>query len=432
MLKSRKFGLRQQLAREYFRRFKSTPGGTALKDCLDTLEGIAFEKSPTQLHLRMAGDREAVYIDMANEDNQVVELRDGTWRITNSAPYMFRRTDLTAPLVTPVKRGKLSQLWRHINIAPDDRPLLVAMMIDAQIQPQTSKPITAFLAEHGSAKSTTAKRVVDLIDPSTVELRSPPRDLDTWITAASGSWMVALDNLGSIPEWLSNALCRAATGDGNVKRALYTDDDLSVVKFRRSVMITGIDLGGLNGDLADRLVAIELRAIQNRLHEDELELQWQRERGEILGGLLSLAAKVHHKLPTVEIADLPRMADFARVLASIDAIKGTTGIERYRDRGRHMMADSALSNSFIAKLIAWQQNIESKSAAEILQMIVPSMDATGAKPVDWPKTARQVTTLLTKNAPAIRQLGWEITNDDGENKENVLKWTLRQPEVQLA
>lgn len=56
--------------------------------------------------------------------------------------------------------------------------------------------------------------------PSPVPLRQSPRDADSWVTAAAGSWVVALDNLSAIPPWLSDSLCRAATGDGNVKRAL--------------------------------------------------------------------------------------------------------------------------------------------------------------------------------------------------------------------
>jgi len=94
--------------------------------------------------------------------------------------------------------------------------------------------------------------LVDLIDPSPVPLRQAPRDADSWVTAASGSWVVALDNLSGIPPWLSDSLCRAATGDGSVKRALYTDADLAVVKFRRCVIVNGIDVGAVHISLFRR------------------------------------------------------------------------------------------------------------------------------------------------------------------------------------
>src|SRR4051812_9591453 len=70
-----------------------------------------------------------------------------------------------------------------------------------------------------------------------------PKCLDDWVVAASGSWTVVLDNLSSIPEWLADAVCRAATGEGLVKRALFTDAELAVLIFRRLVVFTSIDAG---------------------------------------------------------------------------------------------------------------------------------------------------------------------------------------------
>ncbi len=129
------------------------------------------------------------------------------------------------------------RLWDFVNVDAEDRPVLLAVLVAALIQCDVPHPVLALFAEQGSAKSTTTRMLVDLIDPSPVPLRQAQRDADSWVTAASGSrgsWVVALDNLSAIPPWLSDSLCRAATGDGNVKRALYTDADLAVVKFRRA------------------------------------------------------------------------------------------------------------------------------------------------------------------------------------------------------
>ena len=80
-----------------------------------------------------------------------------------------------------------------------------------------------------------------MLDPSPVPVRKPPRDADSWITAAAGSWVVALDNLSAVSEWLSDTLCRASTGDGDVKRQLYTDGGLVVFAFRRCVLLNVAD-----------------------------------------------------------------------------------------------------------------------------------------------------------------------------------------------
>jgi hypothetical protein len=77
----------------------------------------------------------------------------------------------------------------------------------------------------------------------------PPRGAAEaqWVTAASGAWVIALDNLSHVTDWLSDSLCRAVTGDANVRRALYTDNDTHVIAFKRCLILNGIDLGAVRG-----------------------------------------------------------------------------------------------------------------------------------------------------------------------------------------
>jgi hypothetical protein len=286
-------------------------------------------------------------------------------------------------------------------------------MVAALIQPDVPHTILAFLAEHGSAKSTTTRRVVSLTDPSVVPLRMPPRDIDAWITGANGSWVVALDNLSRIPDWLSDALCRAATGDGNIKRQLYTDNGLSVIQILRCVILNGIDIGGLNGDLTDRLTLADLDRITeaDRRDETELEAEWLQAHPVILAGLLDLAALVHAQLSIVTVDRLPRMADYAKVLACIDDIHKTEGLQRYRERATHLVADSVASDPFIAAMQEWDYTCTNATAATILAEVTPAQDR---PPQDWPRKARAVTTRLTRHAPALRALGWHVENDNGQ------------------
>jgi hypothetical protein len=87
------------------------------------------------------------------------------------------------------------RLWDFVNVDAEDRPVLLAVLVAALIQCDVPHPVLALFAEQGSAKSTTTRMLVDLIVPSPVPLRQAPRDTDSWVTAASGSWVVALDNL---------------------------------------------------------------------------------------------------------------------------------------------------------------------------------------------------------------------------------------------
>jgi hypothetical protein len=236
---------------------------------------------------------------------------------------LFRRTGLTGAMPQPagdvgdvgdvdsyLPLGSINLLWDHLNVSEQDRPLVLAWLIAAIIDPDTPHPVLSLFGEQGTGKSTASRRIVEVIDPSPVPLRKPPRDPEQWVTAAQGSWVVGLDNLSQVPDWLSDSLCRAATGDGDVRRALYTDAGLSVFGFRRCIILNGIDLGALRGDLVDRLVHVSLEVIpeDDRVKEEVLDNQWQQYYPVILGALFASVASVIHAIPSVRLAKKPRMA----------------------------------------------------------------------------------------------------------------------------
>jgi hypothetical protein len=426
-LRGGRVGLRAELAKWFFTTNKTVASQQALADACATLEGYAAEADTRRVYLRVGELAGIVYIDMGGAAGHVIEIGSGTWDIGLRAPVLFRRTKLTGELPKPYVDGDLTRLWEFVPVAEIDRPLLLAWMVQAVIQPDTAHPIPALLAEQGSAKSTITRCLVELIDPSPVPLRKAPRDADTWVTAAAASYVVALDNLsGEVPQWLSDSLCRAVTGDGDVRRALYTDADVSVIAFRRVPIINGIDLQIIQGDLAERILPVELPRVAKRRNDAELAAAWADARPDILGGLLTLAATVHHRLPSVTVTDAPRMADYAQVLAAVDEILDTSGLERYRERSKRVAADT-LDTPFLAELVDQKLSVENMTSAELLDALKPTAPD-WKPPKDWPKNARSATGQLTRHAPALRAQGWLIEDDAGRNHRNRVQWTIRPPE----
>jgi hypothetical protein len=430
LLRAGKAGLRAELASRYFTDTGTVAGGQALTDATLILEGLAANQIPEKLHLRVADHHGTNYIDTGRPDGEVISISQGRWAVTDSAPVRFLRTKLTAAMpLLPPPVGDLDQLWDFVNINVEDRPVLLAVLIAALVQCDVPHPVLALFAEQGSAKSTTTRMLVDLIDPSPVPLRQAPRDADSWLTAASGSWVVALDNLSAIPPWLSDSLCRAATGDGNVKRALYTDADLAVVKFRRWFIVNGIDVGAVRPDLAERLATVELRRIDrhHRQPEATLRQQWRAALPGILAGLLDLAATVHRRLETIVVNDAPRMADFGRTLAAVDEALTTYGLSRYLSRADQLSEDSLSADPFIEQLRRHtREPLVGKSGGDLLTLITPSGDQ-WRRPKEWPKNGRDVTAILRRHAPALRNLGWVIEDDGARNHRNILLWTVYPP-----
>lgn len=69
---------------------------------------------------------------------------------------------------------------------------------------------------------------------------------------------------------------------------------------------------------------MELHRITERRYDADLAEAWEDAHPRILGALLDLAAQVLKVLPHVVLPDPPRIADFARILAAVDQITGTT------------------------------------------------------------------------------------------------------------
>ena len=100
-----------------------------------------------------------------------------------------------------------------LNVTADTWPLALGWEL-AGFVPDIPHPILLLGGQQGTGKSTAAKKLIGVLDPSPADLRSYPRDVETWAISAAGSWAVAIDNVSTIPDWLSDSLCKAVTGDG--------------------------------------------------------------------------------------------------------------------------------------------------------------------------------------------------------------------------
>lgn len=430
MLRGGRTSLRSQLARDYFATEGRAPAQQALADALLVIEGEAQASDPQPLHLRVAEHYGALWLDLGDSSGRAVKVTAAGWTVEDGAPVLFKRTPLTQALPEPVRGGDLDDLWRWLNVDEDDRPLIAAWLVSV-LHPAIPHPIIDESGEQGSGKSTAAKALVSVVDPSPVPLRKPPRDPDSWVTAASGSWVVGIDNVSTITEWWSDSLCRAVTGDGDVRRRLYTDNDLAVFAFRRCIVLTGIDTGAVNGDLTDRLLPIHFDVIDDkaRLEESELWPRWTEAHPRILGAVLDLAASVARVLPSVRLDSKPRMADFARIVAAVDRVLGTSGLDHYIAKQGAVATESLTADPFITAIES-QLSIGGfdGTAAALLVLVTPDED-NWRPPKGWPTTPRAVTQRLHRQAPVMRKAGWVVSDDGGANKSHATRWTIHRPEM---
>lgn len=403
-------GVRSLLAKTYAREHGAAPSQQALADALLVIEGIAREQAVRELNLRVAGVGQERYLDLGDPSGRVVKLTPDGWSVATDCPHLFRRSPLISAFPSPARPGSLEPLQELLGVRDEAWQLVRAYLVSLLLG-DIPHPILAIRGLQGSGKTTRARFIAQTIDPSPAPIRTAPRDLEQFAVQASGSWVVVFDNVSTLSEPLSDALCRAVTGDGVVKRQLYTDSDVMVLAYRRCVILTSIDAGDLRGDLADRLLLLELDEIpssQRRL-EAQLQEKFTNEWSVILGGLLDLTCAVLGAMRRVARFDYPRMADFARVVAAVDLVTGGNALELYLGQ-RERLAEEVVEGDLVAQAIrhlvsngggpSW-----SGTAKELLWKITPTP---APKDREWPKTARGLSGQLRRTAPALRQLGVEV------------------------
>jgi hypothetical protein len=398
-------GLRTRLARAFFDDTQSAAGASAIADALTVLEGQAVDTTPEPVALRVARHEDTLVLDLGTPDGRAVVISPAGWEIVDESPVLFRRTRLTSPMPTPERApAGLDRMRGLLNVSEDGFRLLVAWLV-AGLFPGIPHPILALTGEQGTAKSTAGKMLVCLIDPSPAPLRAAPKDAKAWTVQAAASWTVMLDNVSTIPAWFSDTLCKAVTGDGMVERALYTDDDVNVLSFQRVIGMNTIDAGALRGDLAERLLMVELDPIppSKRKTDDEVKAAFDAAAPAILGALLDLTARVLKTLPEINVTELPRLADFAKILAAIDQANEWTTLADFTALAQEITEAVIEADPFAdaVRAMVAERRDWSGTAAKLLELL-PAGEGSGKS---WPRTARGVSGHLRRVAPALRKHG---------------------------
>ncbi|MFO0828437.1 MAG: bifunctional DNA primase/polymerase [Phycisphaerales bacterium] len=399
--------LYDMIAREYRRRFGRVMTTAAFKDALATLRGEAIDAPTEAAHLRVGPFEQGVVLDLGSVDGSAVVVDATGWRIVDRSPILFQRTALTGELPTPARGGRLDSLRELLNVTDETWPILLGWIVAALI-PDMPHPILMLGGTQGTGKTTAGRFICGLFDPSDAPTRSQPRDPEAWAMSVANGWSTLVDNVSSIPPWWSDALCMAVTGDGWVRRALYTNGDVAVLSFRRVIALTSIDAGALRGDLGERVVLVDLEPIDpaKRRTERKLEAAYRAVLPAILGAVLDLLAGVLARRGSINLPSLPRMADFACVLAAIDATIGTDSLALYADQGRRIAAEVLESDpvgeavaTFVRECGTW-----SGTAGELFLAIKPE-DAGR----EWPKGARGLGARLKRLSPALELQGVRVT-----------------------
>jgi hypothetical protein len=408
-------GFKDWLRFQFFQEEGGAPGSEAMTSAIGAIAAEAsFNAEERTVCLRVGRLGDKLYLDLGDAAWRCVEIGINGWRIMDQPPIRFRRSSGLKPLPAPEKGGSINDLRPFLNVqSEDDFVLIIGWILTALTETRTY-PLLIVSGEQGSATSTFVSLLRDLIDPNAAPLRALPREAHELFIAANNGHLLAFDNVSGLSGWISDTLCRLATGGGFAVRQLYTDQDEVLFEAARPAILNGIEDMVGRPDLADRSIFLNLAAIPDEARRPAAELRdaFAAKQPYILGALLDGLVKGLNMRPKTQLETLPRMADFALWSSACETAYWPAGtFMKAYGANRADASESLLDGdpvAFALRVLMRGRTERTQTSSDLLAELKNITDAQKIKTKDFPGNARAMAAYLRRIIPPLRKTGIEI------------------------
>ncbi len=421
---SRRF--KDWVVRQFWKDEAKPPKSESIKQALDVIHSKAiFDGSFCDLAIRVAEHESAIWYDLTDKNWQAVKIDSHGWSLQGEPPTVFKRFSHQLPQEKPQPGGDLHTLLEYVNIKDESQRLLLMVYLVSCFVPDIPHPIPVLHGSQGAAKSTFMRVIRRLVDPSKTELLTLPTKSAQLVQQLSHHWAPYYDNVTSIPNWVSDALCRAVTGDGFTKRELYTNDEDIIYSFRCCIGLNGINIAAQKADLLDRSILFGLECIPAEKRRDEKTFwsEFKRDKPLILGAAFDALSKAMTIKESVRTDQLPRMADFAIWGAAIAEALGYTQQDFVLAYQKNLEAqnEEAIREHPVATAVrAFMEDHEewSGTSSELLEQLttVAEQEKIDLRQKLWPKAAQALSRRLNEAKTNLANVGITITTTHGRQR----------------
>lgn len=405
-----------------YRNLKTILTTDTINRVLQTLSAKAhYEGNQHILGVRTVHGKDGLWYDLGG---RAVHITEKGWNVTEMVPLIFKRFPHQKNQTIPISGGRLDLLLKYINITNESDKLLFLVYVVAAFIPDYPHPLLILHGAQGAGKTTPMKIMKELIDPSELGGLSTPKNIESFVQTMSHHSFMFYDNLSKMPEWFSDALARAATGDSFSKRELYSDDDDIIYRFQKIIALNGINQVVYKSDLLDRSILLNLERIspENRKEAQIFWAEFELDRPLILGAIFDTLVKALALYHTVKLDRLPRMADFARWGYAIAKASGFSGEEFIKSYSRNiaLQHDEAIEANPVAQTIMqlmYDRYAWNGTPAELYNLLAPiAFKLQISQSRGWPKDAARLGRALTSIAPNLLAKGVELERSRGKDR----------------
>jgi hypothetical protein len=398
---------------------KRAPTAAAVRNAVQALQAVARRRSErAEVHIRSAAIDNKIYIDLANDRQQVVEISTGGWRIINDPPVKFLRPTGMRPLPEPKHGGTIEQLRPYANLTSSGFILFVQLLIDALHQ-RVERPVGCFIGGEGRGKSSLVKVAQRLLDPRATDPGNPPSTVRELTVRARNGTVLIFDNLSTLSQDMSDAICRLSSGIDSGVRKLFTDATQFSVRGSRSILFTAVKNPVTAPDLAERQVILRVPAVKDeqRITNRKFWSAFERDAPIILGALYDIVAHGLQEMSHVRLVQLPRLAEFVEGGVACEGGHGLGGFMIAFESAAQEALDDVIEDNpvalAVAAFMAGRDDRPWKGSATALKTALETSDQTEQRVAtgkNWPRDVRAFGVQLWQTA--LRKAGIELTEGE--------------------
>lgn len=160
--------------------------------------------------------------------------------------------------------------------------------------PKIARSVLMLHGPEGSAKTFCERLIKLLVDPAAIETMPFSKwNQNLLVQQKANTYLSFFDNVEVLDADTSNAVFRAATGDGFKVRKLWTTNEDYIFKFTRPVGFKGLNLAATRPDLLSRGLIIRLAAIDehNRREEKDVLKEFEKIKPQLVAYIFDILSK---------------------------------------------------------------------------------------------------------------------------------------------
>lgn len=439
---------RKALKKIYYTRFGEVLSVQDVQSAVEIIEIIGTDTTEeVEVCKRVFNNGFQYAYELNREEGTAVWIEHGEVSVEKTSGIIFRHAANYANQIEPNLRVQPSKLLnymrKHFNLSSDrEVKLLTLYLVTSLWGLRINHPILVLTGEKGSSKSSSFKKLEELIDPKSSELGSGiPRGSDGLEVRLYNGYFVTFDNLSSLSRKISDILAVAVTGGSFSKRALYRNADEIVLDLKAVVAVNGVSLVAKESDLLDRSVILTLRRItpDKVLTEEELWAEFEKDRPKMLGACFNVLAAALNDTEEVRIRNKIRMADFHVACVKVGRVLGIPEEEvsdilweNQKNINQRTLDEDVVALCVIELMQGRKEYVNSMSG--LLIDLLDVADSNGMPPTVIPKTANHLRSRLDKTKSNLQSeygITYHVKNI-GTFKEITIKKSKKLAKVATA